>query len=176
MTFEQARNGIISALENYIGCPVNLSEQIENIPNFPYCYYSVLASRISNHSFGLREVIGTEEKTILMRSEPVMATMSFTFCSKNRENDNSYILGENEALELSEKAHGFFLLNAHSISTEYGEIVINNLGIVSNRTNLFVEDYIRRYGFDIRFSYIRNDEIQTITVLNPGKPIGNTYS
>ena len=39
MTFEQARNAIISALESYIGCPVNLSEQIENIPNFPYCYY-----------------------------------------------------------------------------------------------------------------------------------------
>ncbi len=176
MTFEQARNAIISALESYIGCPVNLSEQIENIPNFPYCYYSVLVPRISNHLFGLREVISTGEKTVLMRSEPVMATMSFTFCSKNRENDNSYILGENEALELSEKAHGFFLLNAHSISTEYGEIIINNVGTVSNRTSLFVEDYIRRYGFDIRFSYIRSDEMQTITVLNPGKPIRNTYS
>ena len=85
-------------------------------------------------------------------------------------------MGENEALELSEKAHGFFLLNAHSISTEYGEIIINNVGTVSNRTSLFVEDYIRRYGFDIRFSYIRSDEMQTITVLNPGKPIRNTYS
>ena len=84
MTFEQARNAIVSGLEEHIGNQVNLSEQIADVPEYPYCYYSVLAPRISKHSFGLREVLDAEDGTKLMRSEPVMATMSFTFCSMNR--------------------------------------------------------------------------------------------
>lgn len=176
MTFEQARNAIVSGLEAHIGHPVNLSEQIAEIPEFPYCYYSVLAPRISEHSFGLREVLDTEQGAVLKRSEPVKATMSFTFCSMNRETENGYILGEDEALNLVEKAHGFFLLNAHNIHTEFGDIVINNVGAVANRTGFFVEDSIRRYGFDIRFAYVRTDEMPTITVSKPGQPIGKTYS
>lgn len=176
MTFEQARNAIVSGLEAHIGQPVNLSEQIAEIPQYPYCYYSVLAPRISEHSFGLREVLDTERGPMLIRSEPVMATMSFTFCSENRETENGYIFGEDEALALSEKAHGFFLLNAHNIHTEHGDIVINNVGAVANRTGFFVEDSIRRYGFDIRFSYVRTDEMPTITVSKPGNPIGSVHS
>ena len=56
MTFEQARNVIVAGLEAHLGHPVNLSEQIADMPEFPYCYYSVLAPRISDHRFGLREV------------------------------------------------------------------------------------------------------------------------
>ena len=56
MTFEQARNVIVAGLEAHLGHPVNLSEQIADMPEFPYCYYSVLAPRISDHWFGLREV------------------------------------------------------------------------------------------------------------------------
>lgn len=175
MTFEQARNAVVSSLEAHIGQPVNLSEQIAEIPQFPYCYYSVLTTRISTHSFGLREVLDTENGTILRRSEPVMATMSFTFCSENRETDGGYIFGEDEALALSEKAHGFFLLNAHNIPTEYGEVVINNVGSVANRTSFLVEDSIRRYGFDIRFSYVRTDEMPTATVLKVN-PRENAHS
>lgn len=176
MTFEQARNAIVSNLEAHIGHSVNLSEQIADIPQYPYCYYSVLASRVSNHSFGLQEVVDTESGSILRRSEPVMATMSFTFCSENRETENGFIFGEDEALELVEKAHGFFLLNAHCISTEYGDIVVNNVGSVANRSGFFVEDTIRRYGFDVRFSYVRTDEMPINTVSKPGIPKGSIYS
>ena len=106
MTFEQMRNAVIAELEAHIGRPVTLSEQISDIPDFPYCYYSVLASRINEHSFGLHEVIPTGEDFTFRRSEPVMATMSFTFCSMNREAGEGYVFGEDEALALCEKAHG----------------------------------------------------------------------
>ncbi len=165
MTFEQARNAIVSGLEAHIGHQVNLSEQIADMPEYPYCYYSVLAPRISKHSFGLREVLDTKDGKKLLRSEPVMATMSFTFCSMNRENGDGYVLGEDEALTLAEKAHGFFLLSAHNIPTEFGEVVINDVGTVANRTGFLVEDSVRRYGFDVKFAYVRTDEIQTNTIL-----------
>ena len=45
MTFAQARNEIVLGLEAHIGCPVSLSDQIADQPDYPYCYYSVLAPR-----------------------------------------------------------------------------------------------------------------------------------
>lgn len=173
MTFVQARNAIVAGLELHIGCPVNLSEQIADIPEFPYCYYSVLAPRIPEYSFGLQEIVDAPDGPLLVRSEQVSATMSFTFCSTNRETEDGYIFGEDEALELAEKANGFFLLNAHNIQTEQGEVVIVNVGSVASRSSFFVEDTIRRYGFDIRFSYVRTDTMPATLVERPGNPIGD---
>lgn len=168
MTFEQARNAIAAGLEAHLGCPVVLSGRIAERPDFPYCYYSVLAPRISDHAFGLRELVEGGAEFKLVRSEPVFATMSFTFCSENRDTDDGgYIFGEDEALSLYEKANGYFLLNGHVLATEHGDIVINNVGAVVNRTSFLVEDYVRRYGFDIRISYVRTDEMPTTTVLRP---------
>lgn len=48
MTFEQMRNAVVAELEAHIGRPVKLSEQISDIPDFPYCYYSVLAPASAN--------------------------------------------------------------------------------------------------------------------------------
>lgn len=173
MTFEQVRNTVAARLETHIGRPVTLSDQIADMPEFPYCYYSVLAPRIQNHSFGLREIVNG---SVLIRSEQVSATMSFTFCSMNRETDDGYIYGEDEALALSEKAHGFFLLNGHNIATEYGDVVVNNVGAVANRSSFFVEDSIRRYGFDVRFSYVRVDEMPASTILTPPNTPGEIQS
>ena len=173
MTFEQARNAIISGLEAHIGHAVTLSDQIADMPEFPYCYYSVLAPRIPEYSFGLQEIVDAPDGPLLVRSEQVSATMSFTFCSTNRETEDGYIFGEDEALELAEKANGFFLLNAHNIQTEQGEVVIVNVGSVASRSSFFVEDTIRRYGFDIRFSYVRTDTMPATLVERPGNPIGD---
>lgn len=176
MTFVEARNAIIFGLEQHIGCPVVLSEQIADMQDFPYGYYSVLASRISDHAFGLREVQKLSDGYALKRYEPVKASLSFTFCSENRNGPDSYIYGEDEALELAEKAHGYFLLDAHNIITETGEVVINNVGSVANRSGFLVTDTIRRYGFDVMFSYVRIDEKPTITIQNPGNPVGDAHS
>lgn len=177
MTFVEARNAITFGLEKHLGCPVVLSDQIADVPDFPYTYYSVLTPRISNHAFGLKGVEVNANGYTQKRSEPVKATMSFTFCSQDRETlDGKYIYGEDEALELAEKAHGYFLLDAHNILTDTGEVVINNVGSVANRSGFVVEDTIRRYGFDVMFSYVRTDEKPTITIQNPGNPIGEPHS
>ena len=175
MTFTQARNAIVQGLEAHIRVPVSLSDQIADQPNYPYCCYIVLAPRITNHAFGLREVLETgDDSFTVRRTEPAAATMSFTFCSQNRETEDGYIFGEDEALELSEKAHGFFLLNGHNIHTEFGDIVISKVSSVGSRTGFVVEDAIRRYGFDIRFSYMRTDEMPT-EIIEKASPIGITH-
>ena len=172
MTMAQAREAIWAGLKEHIGCPVVLADETAEMPEVPYCYYSVLAPRITSHAFGLIEIEERPEGFIRQRSEPVSATMSFTFCSQSRDVPGGYIYGEDEALELAEKAHGFFLLNGHCIVTEHGDIVIQNVGGVTNRSGFLVTDTIRRYGFDIRFGYVRTDEMPTVTIKNPGHPHG----
>lgn len=169
MTIVQARDAIWARLKEHIGCPIVLADDIEEMPEVPYGYYSIVAPRITDHAFGLTEIKETPEGFIRQRSEPVSATMSFTFCSQNRDvPGGGYIFGEDEALNLAEKAHGFFLLNGHNIATEHGDIVIQNIGVVANRSGFFVTDTMRRYGFDIRFGYVRTDEMPTTTILAVG--------
>lgn len=161
MTFMQVRNAVVSGLEKHIGCPVILSEQINDRPKYPYCYYSVLTARTSDHALGLNKVLEDGVGFKLSRTEPVAATMSFTFCSMNRCTADGFIFGEDEALELAEKAQGFFLLNSHCLSTEYGDIVVRNLSGTAPRSGFLTEETVRRYGFDVKLGYVRTDEMPT---------------
>ena len=169
MTFTDVRNAVVKGLEAHIGCVVIPSEQIADKPKPPYCYYSVLSPRSSGHAFGLKEVTDTHEGAVERRSEPVSATMSFTFCGENRETEDGYIFGDDEALALAEKGFGFFLLNGHCIMTSAGDVVVRNIGTVSVRSGFVMEDTVRRYGFDVRLSYVRTDEKPTDTIpsVNP---------
>ena len=168
-----AGNAIQERLAAHVGCPVVLSDGTQEMPEVPYCYYGVLAPRSTGHAVGLTELVDTPEGLIRRRSEPVSATMSFTFCSKDREATGGYIYGEDEALALAEKAHGFFLLNGHNIATEYGDIVIQNIGSVTERSGFIVTDMMRRFGFDIRFGYMRADEMPATTIEHPGRFLGS---
>ena len=173
MTIVQARNAIQDRLGAHIGCPVVLSDGTQELPDVPYCYYSVLAPRSTSHAFGLTELVETPEGLIRRRSEPVSATMSFTYCSKDREAPGGYIYGADEALALAEKAHGFFLLDCHNIVTDCGDIVIQNIGGVTDRSGFLVTDTMRRFGFDIRFGYMRADEMPATTIEHPGRFLGS---
>lgn len=170
MTFVQARNAIVAGLEAHIRCPVILSGQIADMPDFPYCYYSVLSTRITRQTRGLAGLRGEGSGFTRTRAEPVDATMAFTFCSQDRETADGYILGADEAMSLCEKGHGFFLLNAHALYTEFGTIVMRNIGSIADRSGFFVEDTVRRYGFDVKFGYIREDEMETTTIRGAGAP------
>ena len=170
MTFIEARNLIIAGLEQHLGRPVSLFDQIAPKEDPPYAYYSVLAPRIQRNSFGLETVKQVDDGFVFQRSEPVSATLSFTFCGENRETEQGYVYGEDEALALAEKAHGYFLLYAHRIHTDAGDVVISNVGAVASRSSFLVEDTVRRYGFDVRFNYVRIDEKPTTTMVNPGHP------
>lgn len=173
MTITQVRNPVVELLAAHIGCPVVLSDQTSDVPGYPYCYYSILAPRMTTHAFGLKIIKDGPGGPVMTRSEPVNASMSFTFCSQNRRTeDGKYIFGEDEALEIVEKAHGFFLLNGHNIPTEYGDIVVREVGKVASRTGFLVEDTVRRYGFDVKLGYVRTDEMPVLTIECPGNPHG----
>ena len=174
MTFTEVRNQVVSGLESHTGRPVVPSEQIAGVPELPYCYYSTITPRASSHTHGLKEVLETDEGTVIRRSEPVKATMSFTFCGQDRDTEDGYIYGDDEALALAEKAHGFFLLNGHCLQVGAEDIVVNSVGPVGGRSGFVVEDTVRRYGFDVKLSYVRSDDMPATTIAN-ATPKGDAH-
>ena len=174
MTFTDVRNAVVKGLEKHIGCAVIPSEQIADKPRPPYCYYSVLSPRSSGHAFGLKGIVETDDGTVLRRSEPVKATASFTFCSQDRQTEDGYIYGDDEALALAEKAHGFFLLDGHCIRADGEDIVVNTVGPVGGRSGFVVENTVRRYGFDVKLSYVRSDDMPATTIAK-ATPIGDAH-
>jgi len=165
MTFLEVRNTITKRLESYLGIPVELSDQTSPVPDYPFCYYSVITPYAPTGEFGNYSIQDNPGETTIttIRTEQPSATFSFVFCSENRwtldetgAEIEPYIYGEDEAQSLAEKAQGFFLLTEYSVLSNLG-IVVVDVTNTTNRTTLVVDEAARRYGFDVRVRYMRSD-------------------
>lgn len=172
MTFKEIRNIITTHLEEFLEIPVVLSDQVAPVPDFPLCYYSVISPYASTGEMGnyLIEDIDGETDVKTIRQEQPNATFSFTVCSINRwskdengEDTEPYIFGEDEAQSLAEKAQSFFLLTGYDILSNLG-IVVADVTNTANRTTLMVDESARRWGFDVRIRYTREDSRKDRTI------------
>lgn len=89
--------------------------------------------------------------------------MSFVVCSTDRMNGKKKVYGDDEAMELAERAHGWFLHSGYDYISDVGVTVIDVTN-VQNRETLLVDEEANRYGFDVTIRYVRQDirEIQPI--------------
>jgi len=159
MTFRQVRNTITEKLEEHLGVPVDLSDQIIPVREFPFAFYSVISPYIPNGEMGNYTHTPNEGATTVTttRREQPTATLSFTFCSINRDDGNGgQIFGEDEAQSLAEKAQGFFLVVGRNILSNLGVVVVE-ITNAAPRTTLVVGETARRYGFDLKVRYTRTD-------------------
>jgi hypothetical protein len=166
MLFIDVRNTIVEMLEEYLGAPGVLSDQVQPVvAEWPFWYYSVLTSYAPIRERGNFAQTPNEDGVTVetTRTENPYASISFTFCSVNRweldedgEKTGEYIYGEDEAQRLAEKAQGWFLHVAYNDLSNLG-IVINEVTNTTNRTSLVVDEAARRYGFDVRIRYCRVD-------------------
>lgn len=178
MNFLEVRNTIMTRLEQYLGIPVVLSDQAAPMPEFPFCYYSITTPYAPTGEMGnyrIEDIPGETKITTTRREQP-SATFSFTVCSINRWTKDAngaevepYIFGEDEAQNLAEKAQGFFLVAGYDILSNLG-IVVVDVTNTANRTTLVVDEAARRYGFDVRVRYTREDSrtdgtIKTVTTI-----------
>lgn len=172
MTFIEKRNALISALYSHLGRPVLLSDQVQPEAEPPYVVYSVTADYVPDAGLGdltYRETTdGANTSLAEVRAEQPSCTFSFSACSVNRWKDGAggekqYVLGEDEAQELAERAQGFFIhsgLNAIA-AAGFAVIDVSNAG---SRSAIVVDEMARRYGFDVRMRYRRTDERDVGTV------------
>lgn len=156
---------MISGLDAYLGIPVVLGDQVQPEQPFPYVIYSVTSAYIPEAGLGDFQQQADGDKNVETRSEQPSCSLSFTVCSMNRENidDNGnpiWVYGEDEALELSEKAQGWFLHTGYECIAGMGITVID-VSNVQNRSFLQVDEEARRHGFDVLIRYRRTDGRQT---------------
>lgn len=165
MMYKDVRNHVVAGLGDYLKVPVCLSSQTGPEPDYPFVVYSSTAPYLPENGLGEISHLPDGMKTLAeRRKEEPMCTISFTVCSKNRKNQKTgYILGDDEALELAEKAQGWFLHTGYEYISGKGLTVVD-VSNVQERSFLQVDEEARRYGFDVMLRYVRTDERTVGTV------------
>lgn len=168
MTFTQKRNKLIAALYAAVGCPVVLASQVQPEAEPPFIVYTVTTDYIPDGSLGhyLQGDGEAEGSLVSVRVEQPTATFSFTACSIDRITENGTIFGADEALDLAHKAQGFFLHTGRDALEAAGFVALD----VSNATNrdaLELNEMGRRYGFDVRLRYVREDVVEVAAIDKP---------
>ena len=160
MNFRDVRNQIVLGLSEHLEIPVCLSNQVSPEMEYPFVIYSSTSPYIPDNGFGEYDWSESEENTTVeVRREQPACSMSFTACGINREG----VLGDDEALELAEKAQGWFLHTGYDFISRKGLTVVD-VANVQERSFLQVDEETRRYGFDVIIRYVRSDA-RTIRII-----------
>ena len=164
MRFLDVRHCTIQGLSGYMKIPVCLSGQVQPEQPYPFIVYSTTVPYIPDGGLGDIALTPAEDGTASEeRREQPTCTMSFTVCSGDRSEDGDHISGEDEALDLAEKAQGWFLHTGYDHFSRNGMTVVDVSG-VQERSSLQVDEEARRYGFDVAIRYVRIDERTVGTV------------
>ncbi len=159
MTATEIRNALIKGLYEYLGdgIPVYRSGQVSEEQSLPYVIYTVVTTNGSGRTMGHYSVCREGERTEEIREEQESMTISFTACSQNRTDGNgNYIHGEDEAQEIAEMAHAWFVHAGYDYFVK-NKIVIADVTEVRGRNSLAGNVEANRKGFDIICNYISED-------------------
>lgn len=170
MTLEQLRNTIVRELYKGLGSGpmVLMADQVEPQTPYPLLIYQAVQPYMPGSYNLTRQSVGDPTKVQLTRAEHAEGTYSFTACSINRKGeDGQQIYGDNEALELAEMAQGWFLFAGHRILSPLG-IVVVDVTNTQMRSAYDIDETDRRYGFDVRLRYVR-DQALVVGTIAPSK-------
>ena len=173
MNVIEARDILVKGLYDFLcsdkskQIPVYRSGQVNAVQKLPYIIYSVISDRENRQTLGHYSVSPLGEAAEEIRQEQVSATMSFTVCSEDRAEGEEYIYGEDEAQEIAEKCHGWFIHTGYAYFSS-NNIVITDVTGIGNRNMLVMDVEANRKGFDVVFNYIAEDK-RDIAVVNKTK-------
>ncbi|WP_298024513.1 LIC_12616 family protein [uncultured Dysosmobacter sp.] len=158
MTQRQVRNIVVNALYEFLGGPkVVLSDQTMPEAECPYIYYQSVQQRIPGPANVTGQLDAEGQSITKTRSEHAETTYSFTACSFNRTGpDGEAISGDDEALDLADRAQGFFLFTGRQLLADQGVVVVS-VENTQARSAFNIDETDRRYGFDVLLRYERQD-------------------
>ncbi|GHU69902.1 hypothetical protein FACS1894184_14620 [Clostridia bacterium] len=171
--FIQMRNFIAHQLSEYLSIPVILSNQLAPEQPYPYVMYTVLTHRIPATGYGNRIWIPKRDAVITALEQINHATISISCCSCDRWTQTDppvYINGEDEAQTIAERAMDWFEHIGYYDLSSHGIVVVEVMEAHS-RTDRFIDEVLRRYGFDIRIRYGEvmerlDSAIETVSIIS----------
>lgn len=157
MDFIEIRNSLIKKMWAHLQRPVILSDQASPETKYPYIYYNVIGPPKGLNGTGDNRIITKDNDAYTVLHDQPTATFSFTACSQNRTEDEKVILGDDEAMELSEKAIHYLEHIGYKELSLLG-IVVVEISNEGQRSGLVVDEIDRRYGFDCRIRFEHTTE------------------
>ena len=166
MTQRELRNIIVKQLHTYLAGPkVVLSDQTAPEADYPLIYYQSVQQHIPGAA-NITTAAADGGTLTKYRREHAEATFSFTACSFNRQGKDGPISGDDEALELADRAQGFFLFAGRQLLADLGVVVVR-VENTQRRSAFDTDETDRRYGFDVLFRYDREDKRAVPAISKP---------
>ena len=163
-----AVNSVISKLYKFLEIPIRLSDLSMPEEDYPYMYYNFISAYIPQNELGNHKRIviaepGYQKKYIHdIREEHPEMSLSFTACSANRDENGTWINGEAEAMQIATKAVGWFS-HEGAEALMFDNLAVVNVSNFTSRSAILVDEYVRRWGFDVNIRYkavtVRVDDV-----------------
>lgn len=131
---------IIKELKRVSGCEVIKSNQTHKIPDYPFISFTIITP--------VHQDSGTYAVENDIKSKALEQTWSITIQSDN----------DTETLEKAMLAWDWFVETGNFYFREHN-IVVVNVGDITNRDNFISIEYEYRQGFDVRFRFMHEIEI-----------------
>lgn len=136
---------IVTALENYIDCPVILSNQTSPAPTYPYISYTITTP--VHHADG----------TYCMKDgvyyQPMLQTWSFTSHSDDSR----------ACQRLGMRMYDFFARSGREVLNKIGTAVSSKTDLM-NRDNYLTIQYEYRLGMDVAFRLMHQLDVEEGTI------------
>jgi len=164
MGMASIRNGVVKGLYEHIGCPVVPTDTVDRKPDYPYISYKITSSHDTS-TFSLADEIAEstnpsfEHDVLTTRIEQPQLTLSI----------NAYSNNDDEAYTLAAKARDWFTYHGDLFFVGLNIVIIKAANI-TDRTHQVVDDFERRYGFDVRIRAARaiTKRVETIESFDLG--------
>ncbi|MCL2188430.1 MAG: hypothetical protein FWC16_00775 [Defluviitaleaceae bacterium] len=146
----QQKNDIVKGLNAHMGIPVVPTDTAGRKPNYPYLSYKIITPQENTrHSLVDVPIPSTNpnftEDVMVVRKEQQHFTLSV----------NAYSMDEDESRDKAIDAADWFRhVGYHYLAGK--NIIPINVGNITDRTTQIVDDYERRYGFDVRIRAARS--------------------
>lgn len=139
------KNKIIKGLNEYMGCNIVPTDTAARKPEYPYLSYKITSPIENSGGFSLiNKLVPSESEAFDYDIEVVRQEQAHFSLSVN-----AYSMDDDEACGFAIKAADWFKFMGYEYLISCN-IVIVNVGNVGDRTAQIVDDYERRYGFDVR--------------------------
>lgn len=153
-------NVVIQELQAYLEKPVIYANQNRPKPEYPFLTYSITATYIKGLGREIREVevVASESEIFDYDIEENIIDQAQFTVSVTAYGDNP-----SSAMQLSIDARDFINGQGRDILRPK-QVVIVEVGNITNRDTLLVDDYERRSGFDVRFRVVRENKFRYETI------------
>ncbi len=156
INYENIRNKIVSGLYEYMQTPIVPADQANRKPVYPYVSYKFVSLYIPEPGFKAQDeqLIASPNPDFALDIKQISSdqpnmVLSFTAISKS----------DIESAGVASEVRDWFSIHGYDFLKEQNIVVVEST-TATDRTGLMIDDYERRYGFDVRLRVL--DAIENV--------------